>query len=133
VPAAELPVATPRARWRPLPGRVLPPSRVGEVLDRTLRSLGTPSIAGVEVLFDRWAEVVGEAMAARTQPVKIDGDTLVVRCDEPAIATHVRYLQAELLERLAQLSGERRIGRIDARVAAVPRGPRPPRRNPRRS
>jgi hypothetical protein len=106
---------------------------VGDVLDRTLRSMGTPSVAGVEVVFDRWGEVVGEAMAARTQPVRIDGDTLVVRCDEPAIATHVRYLQTELVERLAQLSGERRINRIEFRVAGVRRGPRPPRRTPRTS
>jgi hypothetical protein len=103
------------------------------MLDRTLRSLGTPSVAGVELLFDRWREVVGEAMAARTQPVRIDGDTLVVRCDEPAIATQFRYLQGELIERLAQLSGERRITRVEFRVAAVRRGPRPPRKQPRSS
>ena len=90
-------------------------------------------ISGVEVVFDRWGEVVGDAMAARTQPVRIDGDTLVVRCDEPAIATHIRYLQVELIERLAQLSGERRINRIELRVAGARRGPRPPRRNPRTS
>lgn len=95
--------------------------------------MGTPSVAGVEVVFDRWSEVVGEQMAARTQPVRIDGDTLVVRCDESAIATHFRYLQVELVERLAQLSGERRINRIEFRVAGARRGPRPPRRNPRTS
>lgn len=98
------------------------------MLDRTLRSMGTPSVAGVEVLFERWDEVVGAAMAARTQPVRIDGEVLVVSCDEPAIATHVRYLQSELIERLAQLSGERRVARIEVRVAQTKRGPRPPRR-----
>jgi hypothetical protein len=90
--------------------------------------MGTPSAAGVETVFDRWDEVVGVAMASRTRPVRIDGDTLVVSCDESAIATHVRYLQAELVERLAQLSGDRRITRIDPRVTVTRRGPRPPRR-----
>jgi hypothetical protein len=104
---------------------------VGALLDRALRSLGTPSAAGVETVFDRWSEVVGDAMAARTRPVRIDGETLVVSCDEPAIATHVRYLQAELVGRLAQLSGDRRITRIDPRVTRAARGPRPPRRTPR--
>lgn len=103
------------------------------MLDRTLRAMGSPSVAGVELLFDRWQDVVGDAMAARTRPLRIDGDTLVVSCDEPAIATHVRYLQAELVERLGQLSGDRRITRIDPRVASTRRGPRPPRRNTRRS
>ena len=79
---------------------------------RDRRTLGTPSVAGVEVIFERWGEVVGEAMAERTKPLRIDGDTLLVSCDEPAIATHVRYLQAELVERLRELSGDRRVVRI---------------------
>jgi hypothetical protein len=106
---------------------------MGDMLDRTLRSLGTPSVAGVEVVFERWDEVVGVAMAARTRPLRIDGEVLVVSCDEPAIATHVRYLQGELIERLAQLSGERRVARIEPRVAQTQRGPRPPRRSPKRT
>ena len=119
--------------WRPLPGGKGPaPAQLGQVLDRTLRSLGTPSVAGVEVIFERWAEVVGEAMAERTKPLRIDGDALVVSCDEPAIATHVRFLQAELVERLRQLSGDRLVARIEVRVAQVRRGPRPPRGGARR-
>lgn len=94
--------------------------------------MGTPSVAGVEVLFERWHEVVGDAMAARTKPLRIDGEVLVVSCDEPAIATHVRYLQSELIERLAQLSGERKVTRIEPRVAQTRRGPRPPRRPTKR-
>ena len=117
--------------WRPLPGNGPAPARLGEVLDRTLRTLGTPSVAGVEVIFERWAEVVGEAMAERTHPLRIDGDALLVSCDEPAIATHVRFLQAELVERLRQLSGDRRVARIEVRVARARRGPRPPRNGPR--
>jgi hypothetical protein len=113
--------------WRPLPDKGPAPARLGQVLDRTLRTLGTPSVAGVEVIFERWDEVVGGAMAGRTRPLRIDGDALVVSCDEPAIATHVRFLQAELVERLRQLSGDRRVARIEVRVAQARRGPRPPR------
>jgi len=104
-------------------------TRIGDVLDRTLRSLGTPtSVAGVEVIFERWGEVVGPVMAERTRPVHIDGGTLVISCDEPAIATHVRFLEAEIVGRLATLAGERRIDRVQLRVAGARRGPRPPRR-----
>jgi hypothetical protein len=98
------------------------------VLDRTLRSFGTPaSVSGLEVVFERWPEVVGDVMAARTRPVHIDGDCLVVACDEPAVATHVRFLQAQLVARVGQLSGDRRLARIEVRVDGVRRGPRPPR------
>jgi hypothetical protein len=66
---------------------------LGDTIDRVLGRLGSPSRAGVEVVFDRWDEVVGDAMAARTRPVGIDGETLVVSCDDPALTTHVRFLE----------------------------------------
>ena len=60
--------------------------------------------------------MVGEALAARTKPLKIDGKRLVLAVDEPAIATHVRFLQAELLARLAEPLGPDRVTALDLRV-----------------
>lgn len=78
--------------------------------------MGTPVASGVQVIFDRWDEVVGPGMAARTRPAHIDRGTLVVACEEPGVATHLRYLQAELLQRLTQLTGDSRIQRIEVKV-----------------
>jgi predicted nucleic acid-binding Zn ribbon protein len=118
--------------WRPLPGGPAAPVRLGDTIDGVLARLGTPSRAGVEVVFDRWDEVVGEVMAARTRPVAIDGETLVVRCDDPALTTHVRFLEPQLLARLAELSGARHITRVEVRVDRRRRGPRPPVRGSRK-
>lgn len=101
---------------RPLPGDGPGPQPIGKALDTVMRSLGAPPASGVHQVFDRWHEVVGEALAARTRPLKIDGDRLVLAVDEPAIATHVRFLQAELLARLAELLGEGRVTALDLRV-----------------
>jgi hypothetical protein len=102
---------------RPLPGAAGVPTRVGDALDRVLKRLGVPStVSGVEVVFERWPEVVGEAMASRTRPVSIDGEALIVACDEPAVATHVRFLEPQLVARLGELAGERRITRVEVRV-----------------
>lgn len=117
--------------WQPLPGTTAPPTRLADTLDRVLGRLGAPSRAGIEVVFDRWRDVVGEAMAARTRPVAIDGEALVVACDEPALATHVRFLEGQFVTRLAELAGSRQITRIEVRVDHRRRGPRPPRRAPR--
>src|SRR3546814_21039366 len=81
-----------------------------------MRSLGAPEASGVHLVFDRWADVVGEALAARTQPLKIEGKRLVLAVDEPAIATHVNFLQAELLARLAQLLAPDRAVALALRV-----------------
>ena len=102
--------------------------RLGDNIDRVLARLGTPSRAGVEVVFERWAEVVGESMAARTRPVSIDGSSLVVLCDDPALTTHVRFLEPQLVSRLAELAGERHITRVEVRVDRRRGGPRGPRR-----
>jgi hypothetical protein len=101
---------------RPLPGDGPGPQRIGVALDAVMRGLGAPEASGVHLVFDRWAEVVGDALAARTRPLKIDGHRLVLAVDEPAIATHVRFLQTELLARLAELLGPDRVTALDLRV-----------------
>lgn len=101
---------------RPLPGDAPPPQRVGKALDRVMRGLGAPEASGVHQVFDRWPEVVGEALAARTRPLRIEGSRLVLAVDEPAMATHVKFLQAELLARLEELLGPGRVTALDLRV-----------------
>lgn len=81
-----------------------------------MRGLGAPEGDGVHLVFDRWSEVVGEGLAARTRPLKIEGQRLVLAVDEPAIATHVRFLQGQLLARLDELLGPGRVTALDLRV-----------------
>lgn len=101
---------------RPLPGDGPGPQPIGRALDAVMRGLGAPEASGVHLVFDRWAEVVGDGLAARTRPLKIDGGRLVLEVDEPAIATHVRFLQVELLARLEELLGPGRVTGLDLRV-----------------
>jgi hypothetical protein len=101
---------------RPLPGDGPGPEPVGRSLDRVLRGLGAPEASGVHLVFDRWAEVVGEGLAARTRPLRIEGNHLVLAVDEPAMATHVRFLQGQLLDRLEELLGPGRVVALDLRV-----------------
>ena len=101
---------------RPLPGDAPEPRRVGESLDAVMRGLGAPEASGVHLVFDRWSEVVGEALAARTRPIRIDGGRLVLAVDEPVIATHVRFLPGELLAKLEAHLGPGRVTALDLRV-----------------
>ena len=101
---------------RPLPGNGPGPQPIGAALDSVMRGLGAPEASGVHLVFDRWSEVVGDSLAARTRPLKMDGSRLVLAVDEPAIATHVRFLQTELLARLDELLGPGRVTALDLRV-----------------
>lgn len=66
-------------------------------------------------VFGRWTDAVGDAVAAHVQPVKLDGDRLVVEVDDPAWATQLKFLEATLRERLEQVAGAR-VSRFEIRV-----------------
>lgn len=108
------------------PGGDRDPRLLGNVLPRFLDSLRpaesrrgpTPSATQVGGVFGRWAEVVGDVVAAHVTPLKIDGTVLVVQVDEPAWATQLKFLEEGLLERLAQVAGAR-LERLEIRVAGA--------------
>ena len=105
------------------------PIRIGASLHDVVNALrpdGTPggvtatggdaSASALGGVFGRWEEAVGDALAAHVQPVKLDGSTLVVQVDDPAWATQLKFLEATLKQRLAEIAGAT-IDRIEVRVA----------------
>lgn len=96
------------------------PKPLSASMDSVVRSLqggtqraGASAVGGV---FGRWSEVVGEAMAAHVQPVKLERDRLVVEVREPAWATQVRMLSDRIIDRLKEVVGVT-VETIDVRVA----------------
>lgn len=89
---------------------------IGESLDvvvRSLRGAGAKATAGV---FGRWEDAVGPHVAAHARPVLLDAGRLIVEVDEPGWATQLRYLEAELIERLSAIAGEGAVRSIEVRV-----------------
>ena len=77
---------------------------------RSLRGPGDKGAAPVSAgtlggVFGRWNEIVGDVVAAHVQPVKLDGTRLVVEVDEPAWATQLKFLEADLRARLQTTIG----------------------------
>ena len=66
-------------------------------------------------VFGRWEEVVGAAVAAHVQPVKLDGTTLVVKVDDPAWATQLKFLEGTLKQRLLEVAGAT-VEKLEVRV-----------------
>lgn len=98
------------------------PITLGESLHQVVRSLRPetgPAAAPAAVMggvFGRWELAVGAALAAHVQPVKLDGTTLVVKVDDPAWATELKFLETTLKQRLLEVAGAT-IERIEVRVA----------------
>jgi predicted nucleic acid-binding Zn ribbon protein len=91
-------------------------------LDGVVRSLqdGTPSPAGaakaIGGVFGRWSEIVGDAVAAHVQPVRLDSGRLVVEVSDPAWATQIRLLAGTVCQRIDDVTGTV-VDSIDVRVA----------------
>ena len=88
------------------------PISLGESLTGVVRSLrgpgstgAAPAAAAIGGVFGRWDEAVGPVVAAHAQPVKLDGTRLVVEVDDPAWATQLRFLEADLRTRLIEVTG----------------------------
>jgi predicted nucleic acid-binding Zn ribbon protein len=73
-------------------------------LTRLLTSLGSDDAASVKGVFGAWSNLVGEAVAAHVQPVKLVDSTLIVEVDDPHWATEMRFLEASLCKKISQLT-----------------------------
>jgi predicted nucleic acid-binding Zn ribbon protein len=103
-------------RWKPLPGEVPEPRRVGESLDRVASSLGVSRASTLSAVFASWPDMVGASVAQHARPRSLRDGTLVVAVDEPAWATQLRWLEADLVARLGEALGAGQVTRIEVRV-----------------
>ena len=109
--------------WEPLPSDADPPPEpMARSLDRLLRNLGSPKARAVRSVFDDWPEVVGEQVASRARPVSLRRGRLVVAVPDAAWATQLRFLEPQLLARLADAFGDDEVTAIDIRVRPERRG-----------
>jgi predicted nucleic acid-binding Zn ribbon protein len=94
------------------------PRRLADDLDRVVAGLGAvphravrPAEAaparGTASLFAGWPQLVGADIAAHAWPLRIEQRRLVVGSDDASWAAELRWLAADLLERIAQGGGPR--------------------------
>lgn len=96
-----------------------PPPEVGAPLraslDRVLRSLGGSSDSMV-VLSQRWDEVAGPALAARSGPAGLSDGILTVLVTEPAFVSEVRFSSASIVAGAARVLGSAVVTGVEVRV-----------------
>lgn len=62
--------------------------------------LGSPVVLGR--LADRWRTVVGDAVAAHARPRNLQAGILTIEVDTPEWATQLRFLEAQIVARVAE-------------------------------
>jgi predicted nucleic acid-binding Zn ribbon protein len=93
------------------------PRPVGASLDRIAQRLGAPKASALAAVFDRWNEVVGDAVAAHAKPRSLRKGSLVVAVDDAAWATELRSIADRIVARCAEVAGVDVVTNIDVRVA----------------
>jgi len=96
------------------------PKPLSRALDEVLQAIqptGAPAASARTVggVFSRWEDAVGSQIAANARPVRLSDGALIVEVNEPGWATQLRYLEVELLERIAAVAGPG-VTRIELRV-----------------
>jgi predicted nucleic acid-binding Zn ribbon protein len=89
---------------------------MGESLDRLVRGLGAPSAGVTTSIFADWGEIVGEQIAAHCRPATLRERILTVTVTDPGWATQLRFLEGELLGRIATATGSDEVIKIEVRV-----------------
>ena len=83
-------------------------SALHKVTEKIYRKRGFAS-AGV---LDNWPAIVGENLARHSMPERLGGDgTLRLRVDGP-LATELKHLEPQILERIASYFGYRAVNRL---------------------
>lgn len=97
------------------------PTPLRDSLDEVVRGLRGPTPGGaggaraMGTLFSRWTDAVGQLVADHARPITLDGERLLVEVDDPAWATQLRLLEADIVERLRSVAGLQ-VSRFDVRV-----------------
>ncbi len=97
MPWAPLPTPDARGGGEPVP--------VADALGAVVRALGAPGVDAVVLVHERWEDLVGAEVAAHARPVGIVDGRLRVVVDGPGWASHLRWVEADLLAALAALIG----------------------------
>ena len=94
-----------------------PPPRAGGALGPMIKALDERFGKGPDLLRARWREIVGETLAARTEPVKLskprngDGGVLELKVDGPAAAL-IQHQAHDILARVNLFMGAGSVVRL---------------------
>ncbi len=95
------------------------PSALGETLRELIVRRGWRDRLEGAGIFRVWETIVGPELAQRCEPVRLVGGRLVVRAENAAWATQVRYLTATITERADEVLRPGLVRRVDVIVGEL--------------
>lgn len=96
------------------------PKTVGNVLGSYITDRGWEVSVSIHTMLDRWAEIVGDQVAAHSKPETYEAGVLVVRTDSTTWATQLRHMAAQIVAKLNESVGEGAVTRVEVRGPDAP-------------
>lgn len=81
--------------------------RLRDLLSEVGRRFGFPGAAETGIVWQRWREIVGDAIAEHAEPTSLREGVLRVRTDSPAWAQELSYLARQVVTRANEVAGRR--------------------------
>ncbi len=78
------------------------PEQIGQILNRSLKSLRIDRRLKEESIFLNWNRLVGERIASRSNPVKIRDSILFVRVENASWRSQLFFMKRKIIEELNQ-------------------------------
>jgi predicted nucleic acid-binding Zn ribbon protein len=91
------------------------PKPLSDVLGKVLRRMKVSDETTAIGLFGGWRSIVGDTIADHVTPKRLEKRRLVVEVDDPAWATQLKFLEAQLLTTLRERAGDE-VDSLDIRV-----------------
>lgn len=102
--------------WEPLPSGSSDPKPVSEGLDQLMNRLAGTSLSTIDVIMHSWADIVGEAAASASAPVKLHDGVLTVRAENSTWCTELRWLEPTILDWVANSAAGSRLRGVNVVV-----------------
>ncbi len=81
------------------------PSGIGEILEVQCRRLGLSRRMNEQRLLGAWSEVVGEGVAERTQPVRIENRVLLLKVTNSVWMQQLQFMKELIIKKLHDKTG----------------------------
>ncbi len=104
----------------PLPEHVVEPRQVGHSVELLRRRFGIAAPSALGEVRARWATLVGDPLAGKSEVIDLRDGTLRVRADDPAVAQRLRWDEARIL---AEVSPGDAVRVLSIRVSPLPHDP----------
>lgn len=86
--------------------RSTPPTPLAQVLEKMLEKKGLGGKLAQYALFEEWEKIVGASLAEKTQPLKMQGNQLVIGVEHPAWIQELQFMKPKILEKIRKMFPE---------------------------